>query len=80
MKKFNQRCSTIRTLNNKLRKDTQMKFYKVTMVPKLIYKSKIWTTTKKQEAKIETAEMNFLRSVAGYTRKDKKNILKLGKK
>jgi hypothetical protein len=34
------------------------------------YRSEIWTITKKQEAKIETAEMKSLRSVAGYTRKD----------
>jgi hypothetical protein len=36
----------------------------------LTHASKIWTLTKKQEAKIETAEMKFLRSVASYTRKD----------
>jgi hypothetical protein len=35
------------------------------MVPTLIYGSKIWAITKKLEAKIETAEMKFLRSVAG---------------
>jgi hypothetical protein len=49
--------------------ETQIKFYKATAVPTLAYGSEIWTTTEKQEAKIETAEMKFLRSVAGYTRK-----------
>jgi hypothetical protein len=39
-------------------------------VPALAYGSEIWAITKRQEAKIETAEMKFLRSVAGYTRKD----------
>jgi hypothetical protein len=29
-----------------------------------------WTTRKKQEAKVETAEMKFLRSAVGYKRKD----------
>jgi hypothetical protein len=39
-------------------------------VPVLTCRSEIWTVTKKHEAKNETAEMKFLRSVAGYTRKD----------
>jgi hypothetical protein len=38
--------------------------------PTFTYGSEIWTLTKKQEARIETAEMNFLRSVAGYKRID----------
>jgi hypothetical protein len=38
-------------------------------VPTLTYGSEI-STVKKQETKIEIAEMKFLRSVAGYRRKD----------
>jgi hypothetical protein len=39
----------------------------------LTYGSDISTTMKrKQEARIETAEMKFLRNVAGYTIKEKK--------
>jgi hypothetical protein len=38
------------------------------IVPTLTYGSEIRTITKKQEAKIETAELKFL-SVAGFTRK-----------
>jgi hypothetical protein len=38
-------------------------------VPTLTYGSEIWTITRKQEAKIETAEMKFLRSTAGHARK-----------
>jgi hypothetical protein len=37
-------------------------------VPTLSYGSEIWTITKKLEANIETADMKFLRSVAGCTR------------
>jgi hypothetical protein len=40
-------------------------------VPAFTYGSEILTFTKKQEARIETAKMNFLRSVAGYKRIDK---------
>jgi hypothetical protein len=45
-------------------------------VPALTHGSKMWTTTTtattatKQEAKIETAQMKLLKSVAGYIRKD----------
>jgi hypothetical protein len=67
--RFKQMCSTIRTLN-KTRKDTQIKLYKTIAVPThtRTYGSEIWTIRKKQEAKIKTAEMKFLRTVAGYTR------------
>jgi hypothetical protein len=42
MDRFNQMCSTIRrTLNNKIRKETQIKFYKATAVPTLTYGYKI---------------------------------------
>jgi hypothetical protein len=71
MNRFNKMCSTVRrTLNNITRKETQINFYKAMAAHALTYGPKIWTLTKKQEAKIETAEMKFLRSVAGYTRKD----------
>jgi hypothetical protein len=65
-------CSTIRTLNNKTRKETRIKFYEAMAVPTLrTYGSEIWAITKeKWEAKTEAAEMKFLRTVAGYTRKD----------
>jgi hypothetical protein len=45
-------------------------FYKAMVVHTLTYRLDIWTTKKKQETKIENAEMKFLRCVAGYTRKD----------
>ena len=40
----------------------------------LLYGSEFWTLTKEDERKIEAAEMRFLRSVAGYTRLDKKEV------
>jgi hypothetical protein len=75
MNRFNKMWSTVRRiLNNNARKDTRIKFYKAMVVPILTYRSDILTITTittKQEAKIETAETKFLRSVAGYTRKDR---------
>jgi hypothetical protein len=55
MNRFNQFCSTIRrTLNNKTRTETQIKFYKVMVVPTLTYGSEIWTITRngKQNLKL----------------------------
>ena len=40
--------------------------------PIILYGSEFWTLTKEDERKIEAAEMIFLRSVAGYTKLDKK--------
>jgi hypothetical protein len=50
-------------LNNETRRETQIKLHEAVAV--LTHASQIWTTTKKQEAKIETAEMKLLRSAAG---------------
>lgn len=48
-----------------------MKFYKVMALPIDIYGSEIWAVRERQEQKIETAEIKYLRSVAGYTRNDR---------
>jgi hypothetical protein len=67
MNRFTQKCSPIRTTSSsKTRKDAEIKFYKGDAVLVLTYGSEIWTIKKKQEVKIETAGMKFLRSVAGY--------------
>jgi hypothetical protein len=59
-------CDNIsKGLNNKTRKEAQMKFCKHMPVPHLTYEAEISTMTEKQEAKIETAKVKFLRSVAG---------------
>ena len=62
---------TIRKHLKKTRTDTQMKFYKVVARPTLLYGSETWVTTKRDMARLEAAEMRFLRSVKGYTRLDK---------
>ena len=42
-------------------------------VPMLTYACEKWTLNRSDRRKIETAEMKFLRSVAGYTLFDKKH-------
>jgi hypothetical protein len=64
-------CGTIkRTLINKTRKDTQLKFHKVMAVPVLLHGCENWALNRVDRRKIETAEMKFLRRVAGYTVRD----------
>ena len=70
--KFSRICGTIsRTLKNKTRNDTQIKFYKTMAVPTITYGSEVWVTSKKQEQRIQTQEMKFLRRVKGCTRLDR---------
>ena len=72
MNKMNMMCGTIkRTLKNKCRPETQLKFYKVMAVPVGLYASETWTLRKVDEQRIQTAEMRFLRSVRGVTRRDR---------
>jgi hypothetical protein len=59
MNRLNEICKTVRrTLNDKPRKESQIKFCKAVAVPTLIYRSDA------------TAELEFWRSVTGCTRKD----------
>jgi hypothetical protein len=45
----------------------QQKFYKIMAVPMLTCASENWTIDRLDKKKIESAEMKFLRSVAGCT-------------
>lgn len=67
IEKFNYINGTIRrTLKSKARKDTLLKFYKVMSVPSLLYGSETWVMKKRDASRLQTNEMKFLRSVAGY--------------
>jgi hypothetical protein len=79
MNGFNEMCSTEVTLNNNRRKNTKIIFYKAATVLILTCLSKIRSMRKQQEANIETAQMIFLCSVAGYTRNGQIRNIKLGK-
>jgi hypothetical protein len=71
--KFQRMCRMIRrTLRQKTLQSTQLKFYKIMAVPMLTYAGKNWTINQSDKKKIASAEMKFLRSVAGYTLLDQK--------
>jgi hypothetical protein len=72
IQKFQMICGTInRTLKNKARTDTQLKFYKTMAVPTVMFGSETWTDTKKGYSKVQAAEMKFLRRIKGVTRLDR---------
>lgn len=74
LNKFNYITGTLkRTLKNKARKDSLIKLYKTMAVPTITYGSETWTMTAQHIARIQAAEMKFLRPIAGYQRTDKKH-------
>ena len=71
--RFQHICGTInRTLKNKTRRETKLKFYKTMAVPVLLYGSESWITKQRDKSNIQSAELRFLRRVKGCTRKDRK--------
>ena len=68
--KFQMICGTInRTLKNRTRKDTKIKLYKTMAVPSLMFGRETWVNTTRNQSKIQSAEMKFLR-VKGCSRRD----------
>jgi hypothetical protein len=73
LNKFKRMCGMIRrTLRQKTLQITQLKFYKIMAVSMLTYASENWTINLSDKKKIESAEIKFLRSVAGCTVLDQK--------
>ena len=62
---------TVRKHLKKTHTDTQIKFYKFVARPSLLCGTETWVTTKRDMARLEAAEMRFLRSIKRYTRLDK---------
>ena len=66
-------CGTIiRILKRKTQFSTQIKCYQVIAVRVLMYGSENWSLNRSDKRKIETAEMRFLRPLAGYTLLERK--------
>jgi hypothetical protein len=62
--KFRNVCGTNhKYLKHKTRKDTHDKFYKTITLPVLIYGSETWVPSKREESKLQSSEMPFLRKV-----------------
>ena len=65
------------TLHNEFRSETLVKFYNAESVPDFLTESESCTPTKANKRRIQSKEMKFLRSVAGYTRDDGKENAKI---
>jgi len=61
-----------RTIFKKVRTETILKIYNTIVLPTFLYGSENWTLTALQRRRIEVAEMNLLRPLAGYTLYDHK--------
>jgi hypothetical protein len=59
-----------RTLKNKTRKETEIKFCNLMAVPPLLCCSETWLLKQKDYSSLTAAEMVYVRSVKGYTRLD----------
>ena len=69
--KFQRMCGIIsRTLKQKIQLTTQIKFYKLMVVPVLMYGSENWSLNRSAKKKIEAAEMRFLRSTHFWTKNE----------
>lgn len=78
---FRNVCGTIhRSLKNKTRKDTRIKFFNTIAVPMLTYGSEARIMTEKDKSKVQVAEMKFMRSTLGCTIQDKKKNIDIRKK
>jgi len=60
-------------------KETILKLYKMILLRMLLYECENWTLLKQYERSTETAEMNLLVSVIGYTLFDHKKMKELEK-
>lgn len=70
--KYQYICGTIyRSLRNKVRPETILKFYKTMAAPVLLYGCESWTMRKKDTSRIQTTEMKFLRRIKGCTLRDR---------
>ena len=50
-----------KSLKNKTRKDTKIKFYKIMFVPIVMFGSKSWIMKEKDKNKLEVTKMRLLR-------------------
>jgi hypothetical protein len=57
-----------------------LKFYKTLVIPTLLYGSETWTLTASQLKRLEAAEMQLLRPLAGHTLLDHKQNEDIRKK
>jgi hypothetical protein len=69
--RFQMLCGNLhKTVKNKTRRETSLKFCKTMAVPALMYGSEIWVATQEVQTRIQSTEMNFLRKTKVCTKLD----------
>ena len=63
-----------------MNKETKLRIHNVTAKAALKFGSEAWVLKKREEQRLEAAQMKFLRHLLGITELDKENINVLGKK
>ena len=75
-----------RFVNNRLsygkqmNKETKLRIHNITAKPALKFGSEAWVLKKREEQRLEAAQMKFLRHLLGITKLDKEKTNVLGKK
>ena len=63
-----------------MNKETKLRIHNITVKAALKYGSEAWVLKKREEQRLEAAQMKFLRHSLGITKLDKKRINVLSKK
>ena len=63
-----------------MNKETKLRFQKITAKGALKFGSEAWVLKKREEQRLEAAQMKFLRHLLGITKLDKEKTNVLGKK
>jgi len=63
-----------------MNKETKLRIHNITAKEALKFGSKAWVLKKREEQRLEAAQMKFLRHLLGITKLDKEKIKVLGKK
>jgi len=69
-----------RHFGKQMNKETKLRIHNITVKAALKYGSEAWVLKKREEQRLEAAQMKFLRHLLGITKLDKKRINVLNKK
>jgi len=69
-----------RRFGKQINKETKLRIHNITAKAALKFGSEAWVRKKREEQRLEAAQMKFLRHLLGITKLDKERINVLGKK
>jgi len=69
-----------RHFGKQMNKETKLRIHNITATAALKFGSEAWVLKKREEQRLEAAQMKFLRQLLGITKRIKKRINVLGKK